>query len=62
MKIVTTTIIIKAVKSENHTNKYAQSVVNKQITAIVIKTEAKKPRIISNILIPIIIILSGRDF
>ena len=51
---VTTTIIIKAVISENQINKYAQRVVIKNITAVNINTDVSVARIALNILIPII--------
>ena len=51
---VTTTIITKAVISENQINKYAQRVVIKNITAININTDVSIARIQLNILIPII--------
>ena len=51
---VTTTIITKAVISENQTNRYAQRVVMKNITAVNISTDVIVARIVLNILIPII--------
>lgn len=51
---VTTTIITKAVISENQINRYAQRVVIKNITAVNIHTDVNVARIVLNILIPII--------
>lgn len=51
---VTTTMIIKAVTSENQINRYAQRVVIKNITAVNISTDVSVARIQLNILIPII--------
>ena len=51
---VTTTIITKAVISENQINRYAQRVVIKNITAVNISTDVNVARIQLNILIPII--------
>lgn len=51
---VTTTIITKAVISENQINRYAQRVVIKNITAVNINIDASVARIELNILIPII--------
>ena len=51
---VTTTMIIKAVTSENQINRYAQRVVMKNITAVNINTDVNVARIVLNILIPII--------
>ena len=51
---VTTTIITKAVISENQINRYAQRVVIKNITAVNINTDVNVARIQLNILIPII--------
>ena len=51
---VTTTVITKAVISENQINRYAQRVVMKNITAVNIKTDVNVARIQLNILIPII--------
>ena len=51
---VTTTIITKAVISENQTNRYAQRVVIKNITAVNIHTDVIVARTVLNILIPII--------
>ena len=51
---VTTTIITKAVISENQINRYAQRVVIKNITAVNIHIDASVARIELNILIPII--------
>ena len=51
---VTTTIITKAVISENQINRYAQRVVIKNITAVNIHTDVIVARTVLNILIPII--------
>ena len=51
---VTTTIITKAVISENQINRYAQRVVIKNITAVNINIDVIVARIVLNILIPII--------
>ena len=51
---VTTTIITKAVISENQINRYAQRVVIKNITAININIDVSVARTVLNILIPII--------
>ena len=51
---VTTTIITKAVISENQINRYAQRVVIKNITAINISIDVSVARTVLNILIPII--------
>lgn len=51
---VTTTIITKAVISENQINRYAQRVVIKNITAVNINIDVSVARIVLNILIPII--------
>ena len=51
---VTTTIITKAVISENQINRYAQRVVIKNITTVNINTDVSVARIALNILIPII--------
>lgn len=51
---VITTIITKAVISENQINRYAQRVVIKNITAVNIHTDVNVARIVLNILIPII--------
>lgn len=51
---VTTTMITKAVISENQINRYAQRVVIKNITAVNIHTDVNVARIQLNILIPII--------
>ena len=51
---VTTTIITKAVISENQINRYAQRVVIKNITAVNINIDVSVARTVLNILIPII--------
>ena len=51
---VTTTIITKAVISENQTNRYVQRVVIKNITAVNINIDVIVARTVLNILIPII--------
>lgn len=51
---VTTTIITKAVISENQINRYAQRVVIKNITAVNINIDVIVARTVLNILIPII--------
>ena len=50
---VTTTIITKAVISENQINRYAQRVVIKNITAVNINTDVSIARIQLNILPPL---------
>ena len=51
---VTTTMITKAVISENQINRYAQRVVIKNITAVNIHIDVSVARTVLNILIPII--------